>query len=176
MNRRRVRSDQEEEALQRIRETNEAIIRDVEYILPRYSSQFEEVKDIIKFNSSTDAFFNVISQIPLHISNPLEDSIRYRYIICVEFFKVVSRAVKDTFFQGSYSEMNRYLLQDEPIKNYIFSSLDKRNTLAHIFVSSYLDTNELDFDAMINNLNGLKSILEVYVAFVRVQNNANRQQ
>ncbi|MFB7815035.1 hypothetical protein ACFC0X_12670 [Paenibacillus chitinolyticus] len=175
MSRRRSRNAQSAEALQRIRETNEAIIQNIDSILPRYNSQFEEVQDIIEFNVSIDASLNVIPQIPLKIPNPLEDSIRYRYIICVEFFKAVARAVRDSFFQGSYSEMNRLLLQDKPIKDYISTSLDKRNTLAHIFVSNYLDTNELDFDVMINNLEGLKSILEVYVVFVRVQNNPNGQ-
>jgi hypothetical protein len=168
MGRQNRRNKKQQESLERFRERNKAIIQNIDSVLLRYHSQLEEVQDLIKFNESTAAF-ETISTLPLHISNPIEDSIRYRYIICVELYKVVSTAVRDIYFHGSYSKMNDGLFHNKQIKNYIQSSLDKRNSLAHIFVTSYLDMHELDFDAMKVNLNGLKAALEVCVAFVRSQ-------
>lgn len=162
-------SERDKEKARRIRERNEFFIKHIDSVLPRYDSQVGEVQRIIKYYQSTNSGnINDVLRLPLSIPNPVEDSIHY--IVCVEYYKVIALAIRDTFFNKNYHKMNEALLGDSQVKEYIDSSLDGRNTLAHIYISDYLDIDELDFDAMLRNLKGLHVILKVFVSYVRAQN------
>ncbi|MBR8660682.1 hypothetical protein [Brevibacillus sp. NL20B1] len=138
----------------------------VRYAVPQFKSDAIQIFELIEFMKSKEVALNIIAKLPLNIPNPFEDSIRYRYVIAVEFFKKVSKCIKKAYSFKDYEEMKQKILPKE-LQDAIKPSLDLRNTFAHIFVSDVLDFIDLEISEIVTNLNALTKILEIYVAYVK---------
>lgn len=136
----------------------------VKYAVPQFNSDANQILNIIKYMESHEATSNIMINLPFNIPNPFEDSVRYRYVIAVEFFKKVSNTVRYAYFKD-HDEMQQELLSEE-LQKVIDPSLNLRNTFAHVFISDYLNYKDLEISEIVNNLKALAKILEIYVAYV----------
>ncbi|MFP3360752.1 hypothetical protein R0K17_25915, partial [Planococcus sp. SIMBA_143] len=66
----------------------------------QYFSLYETIYDLIEFQKSGKKYDAFLNTVPLVLPDFIEDSIRYRYICCVELFKKISEEIKQNFFNN----------------------------------------------------------------------------
>ncbi|PEF62033.1 hypothetical protein COJ93_11670 [Bacillus anthracis] len=142
-------------------------------IKERFHTSIETIIEMFK-ELESENYQTYLSSSPLLINSPLEDAIRYRYIILVELFKRFSRAINYTYFRFSnniknedkYCKMNIFLLKDDDTVKVINDILEDRNNLAHIWIEDVLDFNDNDFLEKAQNAVMLFEVLEKYIEFI----------
>lgn len=123
-----------------------------------------------------------LDDMPFEINSPMEDAIRYKFIVLIELFKRFAKAISYTYFRyghnttskEKYHKMNMHLLKDEDQVEEIEEILDDRNDLAHVFVDEILDFTDNNFFEKAKKSVILYDALEKYVEFVDEHPPTNR--
>jgi len=135
-----------------------------DYIMEIFNMQLDEIQQIIDYHSKLKNRMELYQILPLIISDPFYECIRYRYIVAVEFFKAISKYINETYDFYDYKKMNKNIMgNDKDIKKL----LGLRNLFAHINSLYFLEFDELDIKEIKDNLEKLKIILKYYVEFIR---------
>jgi hypothetical protein len=169
------------EQIEQEKQIHKFMLQDIEWILPRFSNKINDLIKVIDYNESDDFRLEIYPKLTSGIDNPLEDVIRYRYIVAIEYFRVISSAIRNKYFSYSYNKMNKEILDNKIARKHLkgFSDydiqtvLDTRNYLAHNFMDSTIFINEMTNKNMINNLEFLKKVLELYVTWVKSKTNSH---
>ncbi|HDX9638957.1 TPA: hypothetical protein ACGXMH_001365 [Bacillus mobilis] len=135
----------------------------------QYFSLYETIYDLIEFQKSGKKYDAFLNTVPLVLPDFIEDSIRYRYICCVELFKKISEEIKQNFFNNSFKEMNKYfknIFQDKFKIGKIVEIKSLRNRIAHTFDNLFTDIIELDRSEIIENINFMGLYLIAYTEFL----------
>ncbi|WP_214761761.1 hypothetical protein [Exiguobacterium sp. s129] len=112
------------------------------------------------------------------INSPMEDAIRYKYIVLVELFKKFSQAMSHEYFiykQGTksaekYHLMNMYILKEKDIVIELEKIIDERNDLAHIYYNNFIELTDLDFEKRVKQAKFLSKVLKKYIKLTKKEN------
>jgi polysaccharide deacetylase 2 family uncharacterized protein YibQ len=92
---------------------------------------------MVEFIKPGNEGYKIILELPLSMANPFEDSIRYRYITIVEYFKVVSNSIANKYYKingkNDYKKMNNYIFFDnKELMSKLMKGIKLRDFFAHI--------------------------------------------
>ncbi|GHI01099.1 hypothetical protein [Neobacillus kokaensis] len=128
-------------------------------------SEFDSIaQEIITTYKVYKQFENEFNKIfPFSITNPFEKAIRYDLIKSIECFKKISATAKRGINpRGNYEELNYELLNEEQIE-IISLIFDKRNGLAHKFLSMEFEIIEDEMEEISYYLWGMGEMINIYI-------------
>lgn len=151
-----------------------------ESVKSRFYLSVETIFKMVKELESKNYQWYIL-EMPLEINSPMEDAIRYKYIVLIELFKRFARAISYTYFryerntssEEKYYKMNLYILKDKDVVENIGEILDDRNNLAHIFIDGILDFTDNNFLERVKKTVILYEVLEIYIEFVNKNDPSN---
>jgi hypothetical protein len=137
-----------------------------------YFNHYEYIIDLIKFKKSGKQFEEFLTTVPLHLPDLIEDSIRYRYVCCVELFKSVSNNICDDYFNGSYSKMNKYFknkLKKEIDAKKVKGIKQLRNTVSHSTDDLFTNLFQIKDSSIIENITTIGIYLIYYTDYLKIK-------